>query len=145
MSRLGSRQAAIYDHQGAGGPGRRFKDIREVRAYVDALVDSDDFQATWPDVLVIECERRGSGATWSLACPSLSTIRLAELSQLIVLHEVAHICAPNDGGHGPEFARTFLTLVRREMGFHAYGAILNALRRSDAFRGDDLTTLDTWV
>jgi hypothetical protein len=36
-------------------------------------------------------------------------------------------------GHGPEFAETFLTLVRHEMGFFAWAALYERLRRSAVF------------
>lgn len=140
MARYGSYQAALYTAQHEAGSGRVWTDIRQVRDYVGSLIDSDEFQADWPDVFVVNVERRGSGATWSLACSETDTIFLADLSQRVVLHEIAHLCANRDShGHGPEFARAFLLLVRREMGFHAYGAFLSALSRTDAFRGCDLT------
>lgn len=141
MARLGTYQAALYAAEDAVGPVRTWKDVREVRAYVDVLVASPDFQDAWPNVTQVSVERRGSGATWSLSLRHEQAILLASLDLLSVLHEVAHLCTPGDG-HGPEFATALLSLVRAEVGFHAYGALRSALMASPAFRGCDLTTAD---
>ncbi len=144
--KLGAFQEDLYAAEVCLRGGRVFKDIRQVREYVNTLVASDDFQVLWPDVYEVHVERRSSSASWSFADCDSNAIYLADITQTTVLHELAHLCTPGDcHGHGPEFARVYLTLVRWEMGFHAYGALLSALRGTGAFRGSDLTPIDTGV
>jgi putative metallohydrolase (TIGR04338 family) len=47
----------------------------------------------------------------------------------VVLHELAHAGSPEDPGHGREFARVFLGLVRRFLGPEAGTVLLAAYRQ----------------
>jgi putative metallohydrolase (TIGR04338 family) len=142
--RLGTMQAALYEAQGEVTPGRTFTDVRQVRQYVEELLAEDWFQLTWPEVLTIHVERRGSGARWSCASESDMTISLARegMTERTVLHEVAHLCVGGIYGHNATFCRGMLTLVRRQMGFHAYGSLLAALRAQEAFSEANLDCVD---
>jgi hypothetical protein len=46
----------------------------------------------------------------------------------VILHELAHIATPGDPGHGREFARVFLGLVRRFLGPESGKVLLAAYR-----------------
>jgi hypothetical protein len=64
-------------------------------------------------------------------CPE---IRLSCRSESVLLHELAHVVTPGDG-HGDAFVDALLSLVRHQMGFHAYGALAHELRlRSSVLR-----------
>jgi hypothetical protein len=49
------------------------------------------------------------------------------------LHELAHLLAPVESGHGLPFAEVLLELVRHEMGFFAFADFCAALRASPEF------------
>lgn len=131
-------QAALYaaekvlSHQ-----ARRFTDIRQVRTYVDGLVGSEWFYERWPELEVVTVHRRSSGATWSIAAEhghECGEIFLTSLDIATILHELAHLCTPDDPGHGVSFAEAFLTLVRHEMGFFAWADLYQALRSTEPFQ-----------
>lgn len=127
--------AALYAaEQGALGPvGRRFGAVGEARNFLDDVVESDWFAQRWPERAVPVLERRGRGAVWSLArAPGPGhgpdgTLLLAELDAATVLHEVAHLCRGTGSGHDDRYVATLLALVRRFMGFDAYGALRAAV------------------
>jgi len=145
--RLGACQEQLYaaEAETISELGLRWKHVADVRAYLDGLVESEWFAERWPHFVRCTAERRGSGSVWS-TCQRLDedgpggrategTVMLADgaLAQPVVLHELAHLLLPPDAGHGPEFAETLLTLVRREMGFFAFAAYYHALRRREGF------------
>jgi len=139
---LGSAQAAVYAAEEAtvGRCGQEWSTVRAAQAYLDALVGSGWFFDRWPHLVRATIERRGNGATWSTCQsldaggaggrPSEGVILLAGpvLAQATVLHELAHLLAPPDTGHGPAFTEILLELVRHEMGFYAFADLRLALR-----------------
>lgn len=44
----------------------------------------------------------------------------------VILHEIAHVATPDDNGHGREFARFYLLLVRRWLGQEAAAGLREA-------------------
>jgi hypothetical protein len=69
--------------------------------------------------------------------PTEGLILLADGSsrQHILLHELAHLLAPADAGHGPEFVGVHLDLVRSAMGFFAYAAYRAAIEARPELSG----------
>jgi putative metallohydrolase (TIGR04338 family) len=146
------RQLSVYAGEEAAlaGAGRVFRDLREVRAYLEDLISSDWWAGRWPHVEAIPVARTRSGRFSGYAVegtgeirlrkerqvkpPSLRTERqvklpsVGSLRESVVLHEVAHVVTPG-GGHGPAFVNALLALVRERLGFHAYGALLAELRQ----------------
>ena len=124
----------VVEHAVLDPVSRRFRNVAEVRAYLADLVAGDWFGARWPEQAVPSVERRGSGAVWSLAtrpCEEVAddgTILLTTLDVVTVLHELAHLCCGIAHGHDDRFVATLLTLVRHEMGAHAYGDLLAAVK-----------------
>jgi putative metallohydrolase (TIGR04338 family) len=123
------RQAGVYASEEAAlaGAGKEFRDLGEVRAYVDELVASDWWADRWPHVEMILVGRSRSGRFDGYAVGATGEIRLSRLREPVVLHEVAHVVTPG-AGHGPDFVNALLALVRERLGFHAYGALLAELR-----------------
>jgi putative metallohydrolase (TIGR04338 family) len=131
------RQRRVYAGEEAAltGAGRVFRDLGEVRAYLDDLIGSDWWAEHWPHVESIPVARTRSGRFSGYAVEGAGEIRLrgegqAKLPRLrepVVLHEVAHVVTPGSG-HGPAFVNALLALVRQRLGFHAYGALLAELR-----------------
>ena len=126
------RQSRVYESEEAalGEAGREFRDLREVRAYVAELVDSDWWAERWPEVDAIPLARSRSGRMSGYAVEGTGEILLASLREPVVLHEIAHVVTPG-AGHGPAFVDALLALVRERLGFHWYGALLAELRRRD--------------
>jgi putative metallohydrolase (TIGR04338 family) len=132
------RQRRIYDSEEAalGGRGRAFRDLGEVRGYVEDLIASDWWADRWPRVEKITVGRSRSGRFAGYAVDGSVEIRLAELREPVLLHEIAHVVTPG-AGHGPAFVAALLALVRERLGFHSYGALEAELRRRDlADKGD---------
>ena len=135
------RQQSVYagEDTALAGAGREFRDLREVRSYLDDLIGSDWWADRWPHVEAIPLSRTRSGRFSGYAVESTGEIRVGSLLEPVVLHEVAHIVAPG-AGHGPAFVEALLALVRERLGFHAYGALLAELRRRNVVGegdGDD--------
>ena len=124
------RQLSVYAGEEAAlaAAGRVFRDLREVRAYVDELVSSNWWADRWPHVEAIPVARTRSGRFSGYAVEGSGEIRLESLTEPLLLHEVAHVVTPGTG-HGPAFVEALLALVRERLGFHAYGALLTELRR----------------
>jgi putative metallohydrolase (TIGR04338 family) len=131
------RQLGIYASEEAAlaETGRVFRDLGEVRAYVDDLVASDWWADRWPHIDAIPLSRSRSGRFSGYVVEGTGEIRLARLSEPVVLHEIAHVVTPG-AGHGPAFVTSFLALVRERLGFHPYGALLAEFRRQDVVEGD---------
>ena len=123
------RQLSVYAGEEAAlaGAGRTFRDLREVRAYLDDLIGGDWWADRWPHVEAIPVARTRSGRFSGYAVEGTGEIRVGSLREPVVLHEVAHVVTPGSG-HGPAFVDALLALVRERLGFHAYGALLAELR-----------------
>jgi putative metallohydrolase (TIGR04338 family) len=126
------RQRRIYESEEAAltEVGRAFRDVAEVRAYVADLVDGDWWAQRWPHVEAIAVGRSRSRHLSGYAVEGTGEIRLASLTEPVLLHEIAHVVTPGTG-HGPAFVEALLALVRERLGFHSYGALLAELRRRD--------------
>ena len=109
------------------GAGRVFRDLGEVRAYVDDLVASDWWADRWPHIEAIPVGRTRSARFGGYALDETGEIRLGRLTEPVLLHEIAHVVTPGEG-HGPGFVTTLLALVRERLGFHTYGALLAEFR-----------------
>ena len=137
MNNARERQLCIYASEEAalGHAGRVFRDLGEVRAYVDDLVASDWWADRWPHIEAIPVARTRSGRFSGYAVEGTGEIRLGSLREPVVLHEIAHVVTPG-AGHGPAFVTNLLALVRERLGFHTYGALLAEFRRQDVVEGD---------
>ena len=145
-AKLGTWQSAVYsaEHEALSGRGIRWRRVRDAQAYVDDLVASPWFAERWPHFLRCAIERRGSGSVYSTndaldhrgpgGAPTEGAVLLSDgsLCQEVVLHELAHLLAPPECGHGPEFLAVQTELVRREMGFFAFVEYREALARRRA-------------
>ncbi len=106
-----------------------------MRLYVEDLIASDWWADRWPQLEKITVGRSRSGRFAGYAVDGSVEIRLAELREPVLLHEIAHVVTPG-AGHGPLFVTALLALVRERLGFHSYGALLAELRRRDLAEGD---------
>jgi putative metallohydrolase (TIGR04338 family) len=123
------RQLGVYAAEEAAlaGTGRVFRDLGDVRAYLDDLIAGDWWADHWPHVEAIPVARTRSGRFDGYAVEGAGEIHIGALREPVVLHEVAHVVTPG-GGHGPAFVDALLALVRERLGFPAYGALLAELR-----------------
>ena len=129
-----ARQRAVYRAEDAAlaGRGRTFRRLAEVQRYVDRLVGDEWWARRWPEVDGVVVGRSRSRRWDGYAVTGAGEIRLATLSEPVLLHELAHLVTPG-AGHGPAFTSALLDLVRRQMGFHAYGALLYDLHVESSF------------
>jgi putative metallohydrolase (TIGR04338 family) len=134
------RQLGVYasEEVALADAGKEFRNLREVRAYVDDLIASDWWADRWPHIEAIPVARTRSGRFSGYAVEGSGEVRLrtgrqvklpslGSLREPVVLHEIAHVVTPG-AGHGPSFVEALLALVRERLGFHAYGALLAELR-----------------
>lgn len=123
------RQLAVYEAEEAAlaGCGRVFRGPAEAQRYVETLTDSDWWADRWPQVERIVVGRSRSRRLAGYARPGAAEVRLAVWHEAVLLHELAHVVGPGDE-HDNAFVAALLALVRRQMGFHAYGALLGELR-----------------
>ena len=140
---LRERQLSVYACEDAAlaGAGRVFRDLREVRAYLEELIGSDWWADRWPHVEAIPVGRTRSERFSGYAVEGTAEIRLGSLREPVVLHEVAHVVTPG-AGHGPAFVEALLALVRERLGFHAYGALRAELRQRDVLGEEDADDSD---
>ncbi|HKY76705.1 MAG TPA: hypothetical protein VJS45_11215 [Acidimicrobiia bacterium] len=132
------RQLSVYAGEEAAlaATGKEFRDLGQVRAYLDDLITSDWWADRWPHVEAIPVARSRSGRFSGYAVEGTDEIRVASLREPVVLHEVAHVVTPGSG-HGPAFVDALLALVRERLGFHAYGALLAELRQRAVLGEED--------
>lgn len=133
-----SQQEAVYAAEGValGGWGRRFRDVREIQAYLDEVTGSDWWIDRWPAISRVVAERFRSQRWAGVASARHQRIAVAYGSarEAVVLHELAHIVAP-DAEHGPAFCEALLALVRERMGFYAWVELDRVLRSTGCLDG----------
>ena len=113
--------------------GPRWRRWVDVEAYVESVLISPEWSEhpSQPPIEVI-VERRSRSATFAAASHDLATIWIPDgtWTAPVVLHELAHLLAPSPEPHGPAFCAAELWLVRRFLGFDAYGALRSAFDRA---------------
>jgi|GEM_PF-2416170 len=125
-----SQRSKIYASEKGLRRGQRFADMRECQKYVDLVVFSPWWQERFGSRARVQA-RDGRGRRHAGAFDHKRAITLPRWSrsELIILHELAHIATPLQfGAHGPEFARNYLELVRSFMGERAGARLENAYR-----------------
>lgn len=108
-------------------PERRFASIASIQRYVEQVLRLNWVRATWPsraaDAVTV-VERRGQRkaeydrSTVAIAIPPYEGNAAWAMRELVVLHELAHHLAGDDGEepHGPLFLDRLLTLVEGVIG-----------------------------
>lgn len=133
-----SQRSRVYAAERGVPQGAKFKGFAECRAYVDGIVASGWWREKFPHVPTVEVkDGRGRRHAGGSAQHRFVTLPRWARNELIVLHELAHVVdAPNNPGHGPEFARLYLEFVREwrgesaaarlEASFEAHGVKVTA-------------------
>ena len=127
-----SQRSRIYASEKGLRRGQRFLDMRECQRYVDLVVASPWWQERFGSRSRVQA-RDGRGRRHAGAYDHKRAITLPRWSrsELIILHELAHIATPLEfAAHGPEFARNYLELVRYFMGERAGARLENAYREN---------------
>ncbi len=112
----------------------RIDDIHALRKYVKKITKSawyrkrmaknaDAFR--WADIEVRDgrCRRNAGGCRFNgyITMPKWSRTRL------VILHEIAHVCQPRiSAGHGREYCKVYLALVKKWIGKEASLALKTA-------------------
>ncbi len=151
-----SQKQKLYSAENrALGGGRLLDSIQDCQALVDMICKSRFWKSLlrrngkeWMIAERIHCipTKKGSGvATW---CEGERIIRLpkASFKTWIIIHELAHAATPNKApNHGPEYARTYLQLVKRFMGQRPYERLLAEFRASKIRRSRRTTKKSRFV
>jgi hypothetical protein len=126
----------------------RLNSLREVRAYVNGVVNDPWFKANHPrnrfeDVMVERVPQSRSATAYSIA--KAIDMPVWAWHKLICLHEIAHlfnhhahsyVCLthPHKRGeevHGRRWAKMYLRLIRRYLGRGAYWGVRKAFDRNE--------------
>lgn len=116
-----SKKSALYDaEQTAFGQHGRWAaefTLAEAQAWLDKFMAQRWFKQRWQVGKVEVLAGRGLRGT---AYYRAMTLGVNARNRTVILHELAHILVDREPGvhahHGPEFAATFLLLVRHEFG-----------------------------
>lgn len=141
------QQARFYAAEKAVEPWSRRLDRDEARVMVENILTHDP-PGEVPDDHEVRFDARLKRASGLVANARLIVLHPHRLTAALVVHEVAHLLTPGDG-HGRRYAGVFAALVRDNLGFHAYGALLSSydaygisfvLPRDHDHRGDRTST-----
>lgn len=135
------QQFELYAAEGTADRGQRIAP-GDLQAWVDDLRELPYWQRNYEEVLRVEAhvlrsDKDGSVGGWfpENGCGQIE-MAPCHLTELYVLHEVAHVLASarySSHAHDPWFARTYLELVSARLG----GAVYEELYQAFTARGID--------
>jgi len=101
-------------------PAARFSGVAAVQRYVDAVLAMPAVTIRWPQAGPVRVRAR-RGASAAHYCDGVIAIpehRVDSpfLSEMVVIHELAHHLAPPGSAHGPAFVTAYCELVGLVMG-----------------------------
>lgn len=120
-----SQRQRVYDaetlYEKAGGSrGLSFRNKDEIQMYLFNLVQSPWYKKEFPKAPGTVHLRMNGPRVRSSASPVSGIIRIAKnekhMSELVVLHELAHIASGPGAGHGREWCVNYLKLLRKKLG-----------------------------
>jgi len=124
MPRRETQQKRMYDSEGFLWGTAVGTTQAEVKAYVEKVANYEWFRRRWGSQRFTVETRNGLGGHGGYGNVVVGLNKTGRLGyeqgaqRNVVLHEMAHTLAGEDGGnwHGPKFARTMLELVRYAVG-----------------------------
>lgn len=116
-----SQRQKVYDAEKViRRQGRSFSSIEEMQTYCDRLTGSAWFSRRWSVTKIVVQRGREGTSAWANAMRRIINMPTWAWTEDVVLHEISHILTERKYGkvaaHGREFARTYLELVRHQMG-----------------------------
>lgn len=115
--------------------------LGDPQGFLDKVLGSRAFVNRWPEIArrPIEIRSRQVNQNYALSYRKENLIYLPPWARtdLVVLHELAHFCAPSKrvvargkdkGDHGPHFIGAELELVKLFMGKRPYNCLKHSLR-----------------
>lgn len=122
------QQYELYEAERDVTEGRKFANQKELQAFVDDLVQRDWWSEFYPMVRFVEAfALRGGTASVGGFDPHDGAGQIemlpVHMNERTVLHELAHVLAAARGeskAHDPCFARIYLELVYRVMGYDVW-------------------------
>ncbi len=106
----------------SAGIGRRLARWVDVERFVESVVTRPEWADAEPALpLEITIERRSRSARYAAAHAPTATIWIpdGQWEVLTILHELAHLVAPDREPHGPRYVGALLWLVRWSVGIAA--------------------------
>ena len=144
------RPAGIYEAEDTAARKaglRRFRTFSELEEVLQRVVQGDWWAAQFPNApLEVEVSRRSRNATFSAAATDSQGVGLIAIvdgsgwGMETILHELAHLAAGPDAGHGSRFAEALLALWRHEAGIEAWACLRTEL--DAAGTGADVPSAD---
>lgn len=126
------QQFLVYNAEGASrlhSTSRRFANIAEAEAYAFDIMHAEGAPL---DLLRGVHRTRTVYSYYRCSSRTISLSSSSHLSAYTLLHELAHVLTDRTlPAHGTAFCSTLLGLVRRHLGFHAYGALKAAFDRKN--------------
>jgi putative metallohydrolase (TIGR04338 family) len=123
------QQSEVYAAESTCSTGRLYPRVEDAQAFIDDLLQQDWWGELFPEVTFVEVTVKVRSDTASVGAWFAETggghmdMLPVHLNQLILCHELAHVCAEakfNSHAHDPWFARCYLELVYRSMGYEAW-------------------------
>lgn len=127
------QQARVYEAEATVPDGREFTTVPECQAYVDQVLASEFWRRRFPRYTRVTV-KDGRGRWHGVANKPKRELLLPRVSrnERAILHELAHVVTSlRFAPHGPEFARTYVDLVRAIKGDAAARVLLEAFDRHD--------------
>jgi len=109
-----------------------FSSIEEISQYVNKLVRSTWAIRRWGKprntIQIIE-NKKVRGACWARGINLSITLSRWGWNKMVVLHELSHLLSNYGASHGRHFVRTFLELVKHELGYDIQKALKKEYKR----------------
>lgn len=108
----------------------------ELQGWVNAVLDRRVIRSRWGARSAEVKLTGGYGGARSWGSYKITASRGAR-NEYVMLHEIAHLLAGQDAGHGPKFCGVLLFLVRNVLGKEEHAALLAAMRKNRVKRSND--------
>lgn len=117
--RADTGRAAVYAAELAAFDGTSFEVIRPLSDLVE-LAAAVTSSAWWPHgptpVVAARADAASSSARRRGAGPAVVRLAAGQMTSITLLHELAHVLAGVEAGHGPRFRRAYLDVVAYALG-----------------------------
>jgi putative metallohydrolase (TIGR04338 family) len=116
-----SQRKRLYKAEKAVPSVQKFFSVWEVQQYVNKITQSKYWANNSPTAVVIVTDGRGRKKGGAVTKGGVGYIKMPQFTRydVYILHELAHIMSPpsfTKAGHGPEYCRVYLSLVKEFMG-----------------------------
>ena len=131
VGKMSEQQQKVYTAQREVVDGVSFIDYAAAQDFADSITSRSWWREFYPHVVRIEVLRMRAGDPAVGRHESRDNCALVALppemlNETVLLHELAHAVFDEDQGHGPIWAREFMTLMYRVAGSDRYLELYDA-------------------